>query len=144
MSNYNFWKNQAAIITSSEKLFESPEPNNIDSIVPSGYMKFDNLSAEDLLNFRIIPEEGNSLITPTGNRLYCGDGFYWSLFSNERYWYKVSDGGGVIISKVGNNIGFGAIINGFWKLAAEKFGKEYFIGWKPKSDPHWVKNPFDV
>jgi hypothetical protein len=101
---------------------------------------------QDFEKIRIIPENSTTLITPDANKEYIGDGFYCSIFSNSKYWYKVSNGATVeviphVVSGV-EIIATNAITH--CKSIAELLGKEFINGWEPKSKPHNTLNPFDL
>jgi len=129
-------------------LSDNPEPQqgiSPTSVLPPppGYIKLEGLTDEQLKSVRIIPEDGSSFITPTKNGLYYGDGFYnATTTSDSKYWYKVSNGGGVHVSMDGTSLVTQAIPNRMYQFAAWVAGKEYFIGWKPINEPHNTQNPF--
>ncbi len=116
-------------------------------IVPQGYIKLNGLTDEQLKDIRIIPEESNDpMITPSKNGLYHGDGFYFVGGDNHKYWYKVSNGGGVYVTTVATKEGYNLITqpinNRIWQSLANLFHTDYFVGWRPVSQPHSSSNPF--
>jgi hypothetical protein len=111
--------------------------------IPSGEINFIKLTKEQLKQFQVIPEDGDPY-TPTENGTYSGDGVYFKNFSDLKYWYKVSAGSSVTITFSNNLFYFSRVTSSFWKWAAEKRNKYYYVGWEPKSRPHNTKNPFDL
>jgi hypothetical protein len=69
-----------------------------------GAIRFVGFTPQELAdNFRVIPEDGNNLITPTSSGVnYTGDGFFSRYHTNQQYWFKVSAGGLVVVTKNAN------------------------------------------
>jgi len=121
--------------------------NDRGGILPSGHMTFVGLNKQQLSNFAIIPEEGEDgtpYIVPS-NGTYSGDGFYFKNFTDDKYWYKVSGGSSVTISRVNETkVKFTPYISDSWKTIAKlRKNKIYKVGWEPKSRSHYQINPFD-
>lgn len=119
------------------------------SVSPDGVIRFKNLTSDQLKDFRIIPEHGTELETPSkNNKNYCGDGFYHKTPETtvNEYWFKVSNGSRVEIStnKSQQRYIFTKYINPMWKGIANIVGKPYHVDFRPIKDWHsaHTKNPF--
>ena len=123
---------------------DSVEDSNV---IPSGEIKFKGLTKKELSDFRIIPEdvnEENPIYAPKKNGVYFGDGFYHKDFSETKYWYKVSAGGSVTVTRSGGIYQYNSYVSEAWSSFAIALGKYYNVGWEPKNNPHWTINPFDL
>lgn len=109
----------------------------------TGTIKFKYLIETDIAKFRVIPEEGSNFIIPTANSSYEGDGFYFKIWTQEQYWYKVSGGSSVTIFYKDGKLHTKADISSTCKYIAESLDKYYKVGWEPKTKPHHTQNPFD-
>jgi len=119
---------------------------------PTGNMEFRDLTQEQLEYFRIIPEDGGSLITPTANHTSYGDGFYYDpqhITSPEKgmYWYKVSGGSRVVINTTESGaIRFTPYVNQKWNSIFQFAGRPYHVSFRPFIDGgNWhnsFNNPF--
>jgi len=84
------------------------------------------------------------IFTPIKNGTYEGDGFYHKDFSDKKYWYKVSAGGSVTVTRSGEGYQYNSYVSQLWSSVAIASGKYYGVGWEPKTNPHWTVNPFDL
>lgn len=111
----------------------------------SGTFKLEGFSASDLANFRVIPEDGSAFVTPVNGTTYNCDGFYLNIqpCDPKKYWYKISAGGNVSISK---NTDGSWKINTDWnpvcRIIAKAMDKPYAIDWQSDQQKHTTSNPF--
>ena len=144
----NFWQGAATglivsglnhlghdALDGSQKAIPKKSADEVTSVVPSGEIKFVGLTPEELSEFLIIPEDlspESPLFAPTENKTYEGDGFYQKTFSNEKYWYKVSGGSRVTISKIGGIYQYNSYLDWFWSMVALARDVDYSVGWETK------------
>ena len=115
-------------------------------IIPPGRITFVNLTAAQLRNFMIIPEDVSStspIFSPKENGTYEGDGFYFANPTDSKYWYKVSADGEVVVTYYEGSYEYRTYYSEFWQAFALLMGKDYHVGFKSSSQPHWTPNPFD-
>jgi hypothetical protein len=117
-----------------------------DGVLPPGEMKFEDLTTDQLSEYRIIPEDAeiNPIFTPTKNGTYQGDGFYHKDFSDKKYWFKVSAGSSVTITSSGGKYNYSVYQDLSMTYLAIALGKDYAVGWQPLSNHHWTANTFDL
>ena len=63
----------------------------------AGKVTFSGMSAEELADFRVIPETGTTLFTPNNERYEQVDGFWWKGSPEE--WFKIPDSSEVWVGK---------------------------------------------
>jgi hypothetical protein len=102
-----------------------------------GLLSFINLTSDQLALFAVIGEDGG-LTTPVNNKTYKADGFYMKNWSDNQYWFKISDLVEATVKIMADRI---IIINNTTWIT-ENIPGTYF-GWKSITEPHWTSNPFD-
>jgi hypothetical protein len=74
-----------------------------DHPLGTGSVEFVGFSAEELREFRVIPEDGGELFAPRGGiRINDVDGFWWS--GNRDLWFKIPDHCHSAISKAPDSL----------------------------------------
>lgn len=106
-----------------------------EGILPPGKIRFEGLKDKHLKQFRVIPENSSKLILPDNDVTYNTDGFYHQKTTEDKYWYKIGGGRKVVVTYNGKSFDLS-------KSIFNPLGLGSYIGWKPKSAPHWITNPF--
>jgi hypothetical protein len=82
---------------------ESDPGSHSDHPLGTGSVEFVGFSAEELQEFRVIPEDGAELFAPRGGVcIEDVDGFWWS--GNRDFWFKIPDHCHSTISKAPNSL----------------------------------------
>ncbi|NLN33901.1 MAG: hypothetical protein GX159_09960 [Flavobacteriaceae bacterium] len=119
----------------TEEIIEPTTGESEEGFLPPGKIRFEGLKDKHLKQFRVIPESSSELILPNNDITYQTDGFYHQNTTEDKYWYKI--GGGRMVRVTYNGKSFDLSRSIFNPL-----GLGSYIGWKPKSEPHWTTNPF--
>jgi hypothetical protein len=114
---------------------------------PDARITFEGFTQQELdLRFRLIPEHttlNDPLYAPSPGIQGGIDGFFNRGWTNQRYWFKVSNGGSVTVRKLGN--GF-ELVNIYEdpvrRLSATAVGKFYCTCWQDINQERPADNPF--
>jgi hypothetical protein len=111
----------------------------------AGWVTFEGFTPQELTNFRVIPEDVTSapLFQPTNARFSDVDGFFNRGWTNDRYWFKISQGGEATVRKSGNAFDVVQIYEDpFWRLAAHARSRFYCTCWQSIWTERPIDNPF--